>query len=124
LIESSDEGISPDYDEQAMEDRKRQVIDLRCQLDRDQRLRMMMEDEVRKVDAQVYPTENIPPYIPHMNMQAQMQKDKMVIYFQILTTQTVNNGNISLIKIFCASLLHTNKFCALTKIILTHAMND
>lgn len=71
--ESSDEGISADYD--AMEDIKREMMELKCQLDQERQLRMMLEEK----EAQ----ERIRQLASRVNMQVQMQKDKMIYMEQM-----------------------------------------
>ncbi|OWF47042.1 transcription factor AP-4-like [Mizuhopecten yessoensis] len=66
--ESSDEGISSDYD--ALEDIKREMIELKCQLEQERQLRMILEEK----EAQ----ERIRQLASRVKMQVQMQKDKMI----------------------------------------------
>lgn len=57
--ESSDEGIgsmSPEpLDDHGPELLRREMIELRVQLDRERRLRMQLEDQVRSLESQLYP---------------------------------------------------------------------
>lgn len=56
--ESSDEGIgnmSPYEGDTGSEDLKRDMIDLRIQLDRERRLRLKTEEQFRNLEAQLYP---------------------------------------------------------------------
>ncbi|XP_069131081.1 transcription factor AP-4-like [Argopecten irradians] len=71
--ESSDEGISADYD--ALEDIKREMMELKCQLEQERQLRMILEER----EAQ----ERIRHLASRVNMQVQIQKDKMIYMEQI-----------------------------------------
>ncbi|XP_029015363.1 transcription factor AP-4 isoform X1 [Betta splendens] len=55
--EEKDEGIgSPDIlEEEKTEDLKREMIELRQQLEKERSIRMMLEDQMRSLDAQLYP---------------------------------------------------------------------
>ncbi|XP_069005204.1 transcription factor AP-4 isoform X3 [Embiotoca jacksoni] len=55
--EEKDEGIgSPDIlEEEKTEDLKREMIELRQQLEKERSVRMMLEDQMRSLDAQLYP---------------------------------------------------------------------
>ncbi|XP_028268673.1 transcription factor AP-4 [Parambassis ranga] len=55
--EEKDEGIgSPDIlEEEKTEDLRREMIELRQQLDKERSVRMMLEDQMRSLDAQLYP---------------------------------------------------------------------
>lgn len=55
--EEKDEGIgSPDIlEEEKAEDLRREMIELRQQLEKERSVRMMLEDEMRSLDAQLYP---------------------------------------------------------------------
>ncbi|KAM9392130.1 transcription factor AP-4 [Pholidichthys leucotaenia] len=55
--EEKDEGIgSPDIlEEEKTEDLRREMIELRQQLEKERTIRMMLEDQMRSLDAQLYP---------------------------------------------------------------------
>ncbi|XP_012680637.1 transcription factor AP-4 isoform X1 [Clupea harengus] len=55
--EEKDEGIgSPDaLEEEKMEDLRREMIELRQQLDKERSVRMMLEEQIRSLDAHLYP---------------------------------------------------------------------
>ncbi|KAM6904976.1 transcription factor AP-4 [Xenentodon cancila] len=55
--EEKDEGIgSPDIlEEEKTEDLRREMIELRQQLEKERSIRMMLEDQMRSLDAQLYP---------------------------------------------------------------------
>lgn len=55
--EEKDEGIgSPDIlEEEKTEDLRREMIELRQQLEKERSVRMMLEDQIRALDAQLYP---------------------------------------------------------------------
>ncbi|KAJ8398763.1 hypothetical protein AAFF_G00419600 [Aldrovandia affinis] len=55
--EEKDEGIgSPDIlEEEKAEDLRREMIELRQQLDKERSVRMMLEDQIRSLDAHLYP---------------------------------------------------------------------
>ncbi|KAI1884441.1 hypothetical protein AGOR_G00226430 [Albula goreensis] len=55
--EEKDEGIgSPDIlEEEKTEDLRREMIELRQQLDKERSVRMMLEDQIRSLDAHLYP---------------------------------------------------------------------
>ncbi|KAG5832620.1 hypothetical protein ANANG_G00293030 [Anguilla anguilla] len=55
--EEKDEGIgSPDIlEEEKVEDIRREMIELRQQLDKERSVRMMLEDQIRSLDAHLYP---------------------------------------------------------------------
>ncbi|KAF0032700.1 hypothetical protein F2P81_014990 [Scophthalmus maximus] len=55
--EEKDEGIgSPDIlEEEKSEDLKREMIELRQQLEKERSVRMLLEDQMRSLDAQIYP---------------------------------------------------------------------
>lgn len=60
ISESSDEGISmsipSDYgDDTSTDDFRRELIDLRCQLDRERRHRTFLDDKIRTLEAKIYP---------------------------------------------------------------------
>ncbi|XP_077415586.1 transcription factor AP-4 [Vanacampus margaritifer] len=56
-VEEKDEGIgSPDIlEEEKTEDLRREMIELRQQLEKERSVRMMLEDQMRTLDAEVYP---------------------------------------------------------------------
>ncbi|KAK3099737.1 hypothetical protein FSP39_008708 [Pinctada imbricata] len=80
--ESSDEGITADYDD--VNEIKREMIELRCQLERERQLRMRLEGQTEAYDSQVYHIQKSPePKQYASNMQAQMEKDKIIYMEQI-----------------------------------------
>ncbi|XP_030646592.1 transcription factor AP-4 [Chanos chanos] len=56
-VEEKDEGIgSPDIlEEEKVEDLRREMIELRQQLDKERSVRMMLEEQIRSLDAHLYP---------------------------------------------------------------------
>ena len=78
--ESSDEGIgmsSGDFDEPTFEELKRDMIHLRCQLDRERRLRMMLEEQTRNLETQLYP-ERLRQIASQVQAQMRYQEEKQV----------------------------------------------
>ncbi|XP_026181632.1 transcription factor AP-4 [Mastacembelus armatus] len=73
--EEKDEGIgSPDIlEEEKTEDLRREMIELRQQLEKERSVRMMLEDQMRSLDAQLYP-EKLKAIAQHIqDQQAQTQ---------------------------------------------------
>ncbi|XP_064636610.1 transcription factor AP-4-like [Lineus longissimus] len=52
--ESSDEGISLGFEDQTVEDLRKELIEIRLQLDRERRLRLALEERNRSVEAKLY----------------------------------------------------------------------
>ncbi|XP_061163973.1 transcription factor AP-4-like [Saccostrea echinata] len=76
--ESSDEGISADYED--INEIKREMIDLRCQLDRERHLRMMLQ----KQNQSYHLKQEHPTFVEHM--QEKRPKDK-VIYVESVESE-------------------------------------
>jgi transcription factor AP-4 len=76
--ESSDEGIgmtNSDFDEPTVDEIKREMIELRTQLDRERRLRMMLEEQIRQLEGQLYP-ERIRNLASQVQAQMKYQQEK------------------------------------------------
>ncbi|XP_070552589.1 transcription factor AP-4-like [Ptychodera flava] len=70
---SSDEGIgSPEIEELSMEEMQKEMVDLRQQLDRERRLRMLLEEQNRSLEAQLYP-EKLREIAKHVQLQEQQK---------------------------------------------------
>ncbi|GFU03904.1 transcription factor AP-4 [Nephila pilipes] len=72
LADSVDEGIgssSPSRSENGIEDVKREMIDLRIQLERERTLRLLLEDQVRNLESQLYPSDNGPDSVERIHYQ-------------------------------------------------------
>lgn len=76
--ESSDEGITVDFnDENGVDDIRREMIDLRCQLDRERRMRMMLEERSRVLESKLYP-ENLHEIASHVHKQVQIHNNNLL----------------------------------------------
>ncbi|XP_058508878.1 transcription factor AP-4 isoform X1 [Solea solea] len=87
--EEKDEGIgSPDIlEEEKTEDLRREMIELRQQLEKERSVRMMLEDQMRSLDAQLYPeklkaiAQQVQEQqvqtqtLVHLNQQKQLERD-------------------------------------------------
>ncbi|XP_010737691.3 transcription factor AP-4 isoform X1 [Larimichthys crocea] len=73
--EEKDEGIgSPDIlEEEKTEDLRREMIELRQQLEKERSVRMMLEDQMRSLDAQLYPEKLKAIALQLQDQQAQTQ---------------------------------------------------
>ncbi|KAM6966299.1 transcription factor AP-4 isoform 2-T2 [Tautogolabrus adspersus] len=76
--EEKDEGIgSPDIlEEEKTEDLRREMIELRQQLEKERSVRMMLEDQMRSLDAQMYPEKL--KAIAHLVQEQQAQTQGLV----------------------------------------------
>lgn len=69
--------MSGDFDEPTVEEIKRKMIDLRTQLDRERRLRMMLEEQTRQLESQLYP-ERLRHLASQVQAQMKYQEEKQV----------------------------------------------
>ncbi|XP_078602020.1 transcription factor AP-4-like isoform X2 [Branchiostoma floridae x Branchiostoma japonicum] len=75
----SDEGIADVADDhENMENIKKQMLDLRCQLDKERRLRMMLEEQNRSLEAQLYP-ERLRELAHQVQIQAQQDVHRRIV---------------------------------------------
>lgn len=80
--EEKDEGIgSPDIlEEEKTEDLRREMIELRQQLEKERSVRMMLEDQMRSLDAQLYPEKQLrvlPEQEPQNKSLVHLQQHKL-----------------------------------------------
>lgn len=75
FTESSDEGITADYDELSIDDVRREMVAMKCQLERERRLRIELEKHS-------YPS-NIRELANQVQI-VQMQTDNVVCIYQII----------------------------------------
>ncbi|PRD26856.1 UNVERIFIED_CONTAM: Transcription factor AP-4 [Trichonephila clavipes] len=74
LADSVDEGIgssSPSRSENGADDSKREMFDLRVQLDRERTLRLLLEEQVRILENQLYPSGDGPDSVERIHLQYQ-----------------------------------------------------
>ncbi|XP_032896534.1 transcription factor AP-4 isoform X2 [Amblyraja radiata] len=78
--EDKDEGIgSPDvWEDEKLEDLKREMIELRQQLDKERSVRMMLEEQVRSLEAHGYP-EKLKAIAQHVQLQQQHLEQSKVL---------------------------------------------
>ncbi|XP_051878073.1 transcription factor AP-4 isoform X1 [Pristis pectinata] len=78
--EDKDEGIgSPDvWEDEKLEDLKREMIELRQQLDKERSVRMMLEEQVRSLEAHVYP-EKLKAIAQHVQLQQQQLEQSKIL---------------------------------------------
>uniref|UniRef100_UPI00398EE6DA transcription factor AP-4 isoform X1 n=2 Tax=Pristiophorus japonicus TaxID=55135 RepID=UPI00398EE6DA len=78
--EDKDEGIgSPDvWEDEKLEDLKREMIELRQQLDKERSVRMILEEQVRSLDAHMYP-EKLKAIAQHVQLQQQHQEQSRIL---------------------------------------------
>ncbi|KAI8508491.1 Helix-loop-helix DNA-binding domain [Branchiostoma belcheri] len=85
----SDEGIADVADDhESMENIKKQMLDLRCQLDKERRLRMMLEEQNRSLEAQLYP-ERLRELAHQVQIQAQQDVHRRIVEQHQLIPQQV-----------------------------------
>eukprot|EP00058_Branchiostoma_floridae_P026248 XP_002611738.1 hypothetical protein BRAFLDRAFT_98691 [Branchiostoma floridae] len=98
----SDEGIADVADDhENMENIKKQMLDLRCQLDKERRLRMMLEEQNRSLEAQLYP-ERLRELAHQVQIQAQQDVHRRIVEQQHqlipqqvqVQIQSLSNGGI------------------------------
>nr|XP_061805909.1 transcription factor AP-4-like [Nerophis lumbriciformis] len=75
-VEEKDEGIgSPDIlEDEKAEDLRREMIELRQQLEKERSVRMMLEDQMRSLDADSYP-EKVKQNLASVQQHKQLEKD-------------------------------------------------
>ncbi|XP_038676458.1 transcription factor AP-4 isoform X1 [Scyliorhinus canicula] len=78
--EDKDEGIgSPDvWEDEKLEDLKREMIELRHQLDKERSVRMMLEEQVRSLDAHMYP-EKLKAIAQQVQLQQRHQEQPKIL---------------------------------------------
>ncbi|XP_078414898.1 transcription factor AP-4 isoform X2 [Cetorhinus maximus] len=78
--EDKDEGIgSPDvWEDEKLEDLKREMIELRQQLDKERSVRMMLEEQVRSLDAHMYP-EKLKAIAQQVQLQQRHQEQSKIL---------------------------------------------
>ncbi|TNM97395.1 transcription factor AP-4 isoform X2 [Takifugu rubripes] len=96
--EEKDEGIgSPDIlEEEKSEDLRREMIELRQQLEKERSVRMMLEDQIRALDAQLYPEklkaiaqQAQSQNLVHLQPQSQLERDLTPVHSpQVLAPAT------------------------------------
>ncbi|XP_042554363.1 transcription factor AP-4 isoform X4 [Dipodomys spectabilis] len=99
--EDKDEGIgSPDiWEDEKAEDLRREMIELRQQLDKERSVRMMLEEQVRSLEAHMYP-EKLKVIAQQVQLQQQQEQvrllhqEKLEREQQHLRTQTVESGRL------------------------------
>ncbi|KAF7243093.1 Transcription factor AP-4 [Varanus komodoensis] len=81
--EDKDEGIgSPDiWEDEKAEDLRREMIELRQQLDKERSVRMMLEEQVRSLEAHVYP-EKLKVIAQQVQLQQQQQQGQVRLLHQ------------------------------------------
>ncbi|KAL3880140.1 hypothetical protein ACJMK2_032405 [Sinanodonta woodiana] len=84
--ESSDEGIAADYDDYSIDEVRREMIDLRHQLDRERRHRMLLEDKARHLESRLYP-ERLQDGLSQGHDQANGQESRQTMYMDSLQEQ-------------------------------------
>ncbi|XP_002738783.1 transcription factor AP-4-like [Saccoglossus kowalevskii] len=86
---SSDEGIgSPEVEDLSMEELQKEMVELRQQLDRERRLRMLLEERNRSLEAQLYP-EKLREIAKHEQQKQLLDVQRMHEIQQMQQTQTV-----------------------------------
>ena len=78
--ESSDEGISLslcELDEPSIDEIRREMIELRTQLDRERRLRMLLEEQSRNYETPAYP-DRVKQATPNVNTNIKVSEQKPV----------------------------------------------
>ncbi|XP_030067601.1 transcription factor AP-4 isoform X1 [Microcaecilia unicolor] len=77
--EDKDEGIgSPDiWEDEKAEDLRREMIELRQQLDKERSVRMMLEDQVRSLEAHIYP-EKLKVIAQQVQLQQQQEQVRLL----------------------------------------------
>lgn len=71
LTESSDEGITADFEEYKLEDVRREVMELRQKLEQERQLRMVLELRARTLESHHY-AEKVHHVTSHLEPQPQM----------------------------------------------------
>ncbi|GFR24246.1 transcription factor AP-4 [Trichonephila clavata] len=74
LADSVDEGIgssSPSRSENGADDGKREMLDLKVQLDRERTLRLLLEEQLRNLENRLYPEGNGPDSVERIHLQYQ-----------------------------------------------------
>ncbi|KAK6621221.1 hypothetical protein RUM43_011527 [Polyplax serrata] len=67
---------------------RRDIIDLRLQLDRERRLRMHLEEKLRTVESQMYPSDRLREIAPHVQLQYQSHDG-----IQVMEHNGTHSGN-------------------------------
>ncbi|KAF1526772.1 Transcription factor AP-4, partial [Eudyptula albosignata] len=78
-VEDKDEGIgSPDiWEDEKAEDLRREMIELRQQLDKERSVRMMLEEQVRSLEAHMYP-EKLKVIAQQVQLQQQQEQVRLL----------------------------------------------
>lgn len=87
FVESSDEGISlsvtSEYGDDSIADElRREITELRSQLEHERRMRMILEEQNRALEAQLYP-DRLRQIASQVQIQMKLQQEKEVCFFRI-----------------------------------------
>ena len=79
MTESSDEGISlSSGDTDDMDEMRREMVELRRQLDQERHLRVRLEEQTSQLETQLYPERHLRQIASHVEAQMRYHKEKQV----------------------------------------------
>jgi len=79
LTESSDEGISlSGGDSDEVDEMRREMVELRRQLEHERHLRVRLEEQTRQLETQLYPERHLRQIASHVEAQMRYHEEKQV----------------------------------------------